>query len=50
MGKLELEAKAKTVGIFEARGWHLEEENWQTEGVLWVASFSVILSGVLAAA
>jgi hypothetical protein len=42
MGKLELEAKDETAGILE--------EDWQIEAVLWVASFSVVLWGVLAAA
>jgi hypothetical protein len=42
MGKLELEAKDETAGILE--------EDWQTEAVFWVASFSVIFWGVLVVA
>jgi hypothetical protein len=42
MGKLELEAKDETVGILE--------EDWQTETVFWVVSFSVVLWGVLVVA
>jgi hypothetical protein len=41
MRKLELETKDETAGILE--------EDWQTEAIFWVASFSVVLWGVLAA-